>query len=250
MTAFLDFWGSGSIRMRRLAPSTRIVCGALVFATCLVCPAQAPLGMLLVCGIMLSWVLLCGLPWNIVAGLSLYAALLFLPLFLFTPWLTPSRPSVETPWFCAANIPLEIGVRGVACIFVCASTIAVLDLAEFAAGLGALPIPRMIQHLMLQFVHQTAMLTNETRRVASALSVRGLPSGFTLRLRFLPALPTVWLLRILHRADRVGAAMEVRGFDLSAGTVCSNISALDAFAVAAASLLLGAIVVTRWLIIL
>ena len=231
--------------MRRLAPSTRIVCGLIVFASCLAAPVNKPLGMALVCGAIIGWVLLCGVPRKSLVGLSLYACVLFLPLFLLTPWITPPH-AASNHWFGAAGVPLEIGIRGTACIFVCAATIAILDLAEFSTGLGDLPIPRTMAILIIQIVHQTAMLTNETGRISSALRIRGLPSRFTTRLRVLTALPAIWLLRIMNRAERVAVAMDLRGFEMTTRPTHESGSFPDVLAVAAAILLLGATITIRW----
>lgn len=249
MTSFLDFWGSGNARMRRLAPSTRIACGAIVFASCLISPIHTPLGVSVICGAMIGWVLLCGIPWKSMAGLSLYAFLLFLPLFLLIPWMEP-YPSAANSWYGAARVPFEIGIRGTACIFICASTIAILDLAEFNRGLSRLPIPRTMASLIIQIVHQTAMLTNESRRISSAVRIRGAPAGCMARLRFLPALPTIWLLRIMNRAERIGAAMDLRGFEMTTRTSHESGSFLDVLGMATAILLLGATITIRWLNVL
>ncbi|OGV68607.1 MAG: hypothetical protein A2283_12630 [Lentisphaerae bacterium RIFOXYA12_FULL_48_11] len=245
MISFLDFWGSGNVRMRRLAPSTRIACGAVIFASCLISPMHKPLDVFFIGGAIIGWVLLCGVPWKSIAGLSLYASLLFLPLFLLIPWMV-THPSTNNHWFAAARVPLGIGIRGTACIFICASTIAILDLAEFDMGLRNLPIPRAITMLISQIVHQTAMLTNESRRISFAVKVRGLPSGYMARLRILPALPTIWLLRIMNRAERIAAAMELRGFEITPQASCESSSCRDVFAIATAILLLGTVIAIRW----
>lgn len=247
MISFHDSWGSGNARMRRLAPATRIVCGSLVFAGCLVSPIHTPPGLCLACGAAVGWVSLCGLPGKRLVGLFLYAMLLFLPVFLFTPWLETARPAVGNHWFHAAQIPLEISIRGAAGIFVCASTISVLDLAGLHAGLAALPIPRMLQHLLIQIAHQTAMLADESQRLSAAVQMRGLPSGFTPKLRLLRAWPTIWLLRIMRRADRIAVAMDMRGFESTTSAPRANISLADACAMTAAFLLLGATITLRWL---
>ena len=201
--------------------------------------------MLLICGAIISWVLLCGVPRKILVGLSLYACVLFLPLFLLTPWITPPH-AASNHWFGAAGVPLEIGIRGTACIFVCAATIAILDFAEFGKGLADLPVPRTMAILIMQIVHQTTMLTNETGRISSALRMRGLPSKFTTRLRVLTALPAIWILRIMNRAERVAVAMDLRGFEAITRTTREAISFWDVLAVAAAILLLGATITVRW----
>jgi energy-coupling factor transporter transmembrane protein EcfT len=196
---------------------------------------------------MFVWIWLCGLPWKMQVGLLLYAILLFSPFFLFTPWLETTQPPAGYNWFGTAKIPLEISLRGTACIFVSASTIAVLDLAEFNVGLASLPIPPTIRHLLIQIVHQTAMLTNESQRISSAVQIRGLPSGFTPRLKFLSALPTIWLLRIMHRADRIAAAMDLRGFENTPCASRAKLGFLDGFAMFTALLLLGATITMRWM---
>jgi energy-coupling factor transporter transmembrane protein EcfT len=221
--------------MRRLAPFTRLACGTLVFATCLVAPIPSLPGICIGCGAAIGWVALCGLPGRRLLALSLYSMALFLPFFLLTPWLD------------AAEIPLAMSLRGTACVFVCASTMAVLDVADLDSGLAALPVPRIIQQLLMQISHQTAMLTNETQRISAAVRIRGLPLGFASKLRFLPAVPTIWLLRIMNRADRVAAAMDLRGFESFARSSPANISLMDGLAVTTALLMLGASLSIRWL---
>jgi len=249
VTSFIDFWGSGNGHLRRMIPSARIICGVVIFASCLVLPVYKPLGFYIICGTTITWAFLCGIPWKNITGLLLYAFLLFLPLFLLTPWIE-RHPSSGYNWYDATKVPMEIGIRGTACIFICASTIAILDLSEFNTGLSLLPIPLTITSLVIQIVHQTAMLANESRRISSALRIRGVPSGYIARLRFLSALPTIWLLRIMNRAERIAAAMELRGFEITARTSNEPISVLDIFVVAAAILLLGTSITIRWLNVL
>jgi energy-coupling factor transporter transmembrane protein EcfT len=233
--------------MRRLSPSARLACGALVFATCLVVPVPSPPGIGIACGAVVGWVTLCGLPRRRMLALSLYCMALFLPLFLLTPWLEGAGDVRGHPWLDAAEIPLAMSLRGTACVFVCASTMAVLDVADFGAALGTLPIPRIIQHLLMQIAHQTAMLTNESQRISAAVRIRGLPSDITSKLRFLPALPTIWLLRIMNRADRIGTAMDLRGFEFFTRSSPANFSLMDGLAVTTALLMLGASLSIRWL---
>ena len=233
--------------MRRLAPSTRLVCGTLVFATCLVAPVPSPPGICIVGGAAIGWVTLCGPPGKRLLALCLYSMALFLPLFLLTPWLERAALTCGNSWLDAAAIPLAMSLRGTCCVFVCAATMAVLDVADFGAALGSLPIPRIIQHLLMQVAHQTSMLTDESQRISAAVRIRGLPSGFTSKLRFLPAVPTIWLLRIMNRADRIGAAMDLRGFETLTRASPANISLMDGFAITTTLLVLGASISIRWL---
>jgi energy-coupling factor transporter transmembrane protein EcfT len=82
-----------------------------------------------------------------------------------------------------------------------------------------------------------------------ALRMRGLPTAsLRCRLRGLSALPVIWLLRLAVRAERVGAAMEVRGFDGSAGAgTSSRQSPIDRGAMAGAFALFAAAVAGRWM---
>ncbi len=232
--------------MRRLAPSTRLACGVLIFASCLALPIFRGWGVSMIFGTVLIWVAFCGIPLKRLGGLSLYSITLFLPCFLISPWLEP-HPALNGYWFATVGVPLEISLRGAACIFICAATVASLDLSEFNMGLVRLPIPRAMAGLIFQIVHQTAMLTDESTRIASALRLRGMPTGFMMNLKFLPALPTIWLLRTINRAERIAAAMALRGFELPRGSACEPRSWLDTAALAAAFLLLGASLTLRCL---
>jgi len=247
VTSLPDLWGTGSARMRSLVPSARLACGTLVFATCLVSPVTSPPGICIACGAAIGWVVLCGPPGRRLLALSLYSLALFLPLFLLTPWLESTGAVRGTPWLDVAQIPLAMSLRGTACVFVCASTIAVLDLADFGTALGTLPIPRIIKHLLMQIAHQAAMLTNESQRISAAVRIRGLPAGFTSKMKFLPALPTIWLLRVMNRADRISAAMDMRGFESFKRASTANFSLIDGLAVTIALLMLGAGISIRWL---
>ena len=233
--------------MRRLAPPTRLVCGALVFATCLVSPLTSLPGICIGCGAAIGWVALCGLPGSRLLALCLYSMALFLPLFILTPWLEGTGHAQGNPWWEAAEIPLAMSLRGTACVFVCAATMAVFDMADFDAALGSLPIPRIISQLLMQIAHQTAMMTNESQRISTALRIRGLPIDLAAKLRFLPALPTIWLLRIMNRADRIGTAMDLRGFEFFTRSSLANFSLIDGLAVTSALLTLGAGISIRWL---
>lgn len=242
-----DLWGTGSARMRRLAPSARLACGALVFATCLVSPVPSTPGILIGCGAVIGWVALCGLPRRRLLALGLYSMALFLPLFLLTPWLEGTGPARGSQWWVAAEIPLAMSLRGTACVFVCAATMAVFDMADFGAALGAAPLPRILKQILMQIAHQTAMLTNESQRIAAAVKIRGLPLGMACKLRFLPAFPTIWLLRIMNRAERIAAAMDLRGFESFSRSSSAGISLMDGLAVTSALLVLGASISIRWL---
>jgi energy-coupling factor transporter transmembrane protein EcfT len=91
-------------------------------------------------------------------------------------------------------------------------TVASLSASDLREGLLRLPVPRVVSAILLQIVHQAATLFYETRRVASAVAVRGASNARVTGWRVLSSLPRVWLPRIIVRAERVAAAMELRGY--------------------------------------
>jgi len=247
VTVFTEAWGCGKGPAKRAAPSARLLCGTLVFASCSIVPLRSPWGVALFAGVLLGWAAWCGLPRRRLFPALRLAACLFLPLFLFAPFI---RGQAETgSWLEALRVPLTLGLRGTACIVVCAAAMAALDLAECGQGLGGLPLPRALVALVVQIAHQTALLTDESRRTVTALRLRGVPSaGVDTRLRCLFSLPVIWLLRLVVRAERVSAAMEVRGVS---GPVCNrrttaDMSASDRCAAAFATLVFGAVLYLRW----
>ena len=248
MTVFTEAWGCGNGWMRKLKPSTRLACGTFVFASCSVAPLNTLCGVAIFFGVLIGWAAGCGIPLRRLSNVLRFAACLFLPLLLLAPFASFQAGSCS--WSEALRVPLVIGLRGAACVVVCAATLSVLDLAELGQGLAGLPLPRTLAALVMQIAHQTALMTDESTRMATALRVRGVPSAtVSVRLRCLFALPVIWLLRLLLRAERVSAAMEVRGFD---GPICgesstAGTSASDRCAVAFSLLVLGAVLVMRCL---
>jgi cobalt/nickel transport system permease protein len=232
--------------MRMLMPSTRLVCGTFVFASCSVVPLNSPCGVVLFFGVLIGWPAGCGIPLRRLSHVLRFAACLFLPLVLLAPFALFLGDSGS--WSEALRVPLVIGLRGTACVAMCAATLSVLDLAELGEGLSGLPLPRTLAALIMQIAHQAALMTEESRRMVTALRVRGVPSAtVSVRLRCLFALPVLWLLRLLLRAERVSAAMEVRGFDGPLrGKRGAGESVSDAFALAFAFCVFAAVLFLRW----
>jgi cobalt/nickel transport system ATP-binding protein len=138
------------------------------------------------------------------AASLIFSMLLLVPVSVWTQGMT---------WTEARMVPLAIGLRGAVVFALGVSTLSVLDATALQKGLSDLSVPRGVVMLIVQIAHQTALLTDETRRVCDALRVRGVFSACArCRMRVLFALPVIWLLRLIARAERVGHAMEVRGF--------------------------------------
>jgi energy-coupling factor transporter transmembrane protein EcfT len=91
------------------------------------------------------------------------------------------------------------------------ATLTTLERWDWHEGLARIPMPRLLRALLAQIVHQTGHLAGETQRIAAAMAVRGAAGRWRVAFGILVALPRVWLPRVLDRADRTAAAMDLRG---------------------------------------
>lgn len=201
-TPWHDMWGCGRGPAVRLAPQSRILAGAILFAACMTAPAGTVPGIILVAATTLGWIAACGMPRRAARSFVFLGLAMFLPFFLLVPLLVKGR--FAAPW--------DVFLHGMSGMLVTAATVTALSASDLRRGLLALPVPRVISAVLIQIVHQTAELLAETGRVAAAVAVRGGSGGGKAALRVLASLPRVWLPRIIDRADRVAAAMELRGY--------------------------------------
>lgn len=208
-----EIWGCARGPVTRLAPQVRLLAGAGVFAACMVSPATTGPGLLVLATAVGGWLAACRLPWRTLRLLLLLGLALFLPYFLLTPLIhagTPATPGRS--WAEALRVPWGVFCRGTCGLLVSVATVASLSASHLREAMVRLPIPYVVSAILIQIVHQTGALFNETRRVAAAMAVRGASSGGRTAWRVLSSLPQVWLPRIIQRADRVSAAMELRGY--------------------------------------
>lgn len=211
-TSLHDLWGCGRGPVRHAAPQTRLVAGAAVFAACMVSTGASVAGSLCAGTVGAVWLVLCRPPWRVLRASLVLGLALFLPYFLLLPLLPEAPSSDGGSWRHALVVPWTILLRGLCGMLVCAATVTSLTATDLREALLRLPVPSIVSAILLQIVHQTATLFYETRRVASAMAVRGASSGGVAAWRVLFSLPRVWLPRVIVRAERVGAAMELRGY--------------------------------------
>jgi energy-coupling factor transporter transmembrane protein EcfT len=211
-TAWHDIWGCAHGPVKALAPHTRVLAGATVFATCMTAPPGMPQGSLVTIVATLAWLAACRPPLRVVRSTLTLGLVLFFPYFLLLP-LLPSAASAGTRgWEQGLAVPWSVLLRGMSGMVVSVATVTCLTASDLREALVRLPVPSIVSAILLQIVHQTATLFYETQRVASAMAVRGASSGCTTAWRVLASLPKVWLPRVLVRAERVAAAMELRGY--------------------------------------
>jgi len=205
-----DTWGAGRGPAVRLSPATRLLAGILLFAACMLAPTARWPGAALAAAIALAWLASCRPPWRFVRAVLLLGLVVLLPYFLLIALLADgTSPTMSHATLTAAASLL---LRGMSGLLVSAATLTTLRISELDEALAALPVPRAVSGILVQIVHQTALLAYETRHVAAGMAVRGASSGRLTAWRLLASLPRVWLPRVVQRADRVAAAMELRGF--------------------------------------
>ncbi len=211
-TSLHDLGGCGRGPVLRALPQTRLVAGAVAFAGCMVSTGSTVTGSICAGGIATAWVVACRPPWRVLRATILFGLALLLPYFLLFPLLP--RPLGETAesWRGALVVPWTILLRGLSSMVVCVATVTALSASDLREALLRLPVPSMVSAILVQIIHQTGTLFYETRRVAAAMAVRGASSGGLAAWRVLFSLPQVWLPRIIVRAERVAAAMELRGY--------------------------------------
>jgi cobalt/nickel transport system permease protein len=203
-------WGSAGGPVRALAPHARIIIGASLFATCMIAPATRWEGVVALAAVVMTWTALVRPPARIVRSTLLLGLVLFLPYFLLVPLI--HDPAADDSWLHALGVSWTVFFRGTTAMQVSVYTATALSASELRQGLSRLPVPRVVSAVLIQILHQTANLIHETRQVAAAIAVRGGTTGYRTSIRVLTSLPRVWLPRIVERAERVGAAMELRGY--------------------------------------
>jgi cobalt/nickel transport system permease protein len=212
---FVEIWGSGKGPLLRVSPRARLLAGTLLFFGCLWSAPDVPAGFVAVVAVVLIWLRATGIPKRYLGPLLVYGLLVFLPVFLLVPWI--GAETSGTIWeravsFEALRPPWRIFVRGLSGMLVATATVSAMTVSELYASLIRLPLPRLATSILVQIVHQTGLLFHETARVARAIAVRGGTSGWKAGLLVARSIPAVWLPRVLFKAERVGAAMELRGY--------------------------------------
>lgn len=224
--------------MQGLSPQGRLACGALGIAALLVAPLHTPQGLGFCAGLLLLWL------WACRPSLRSCLATLGMGLALFVPLAAlavlgtsgQARPQ-------ALGVAQALFARGTATLFISLGLFAGLDGPSLQEGVRRLPLPPIVRSLLWQIAHQALVLLDETRAIAAAMALRGASGPLCTTGRVLASLPTVWLPRVLERAERVASAMALRGLDGAADCagLAMNTSSLErrALTVMAAFLLIA-----------
>jgi hypothetical protein len=184
----------------RVTLSVRLVCAVLVAAAVLVADASTVRGGALVFGVLLVWMPLCRFPLRALLRLLGLGAILFA-----TTWVTLALAAWSGEGQASLGLAGNLAFKGLAVALLVWSTLLTYRLGDFLKSLSALPGAT----LMEQILQQTLSLLDESRRISQAWVLRGAAGRASLAL--LRATPVVWLPRVAQRAERVTAAMELRG---------------------------------------
>ena len=213
--AWHELWGGGSGTAKRLAPQSRILCGAMLLATAVAVPVDHLAGVLFLIAVVTVWVLACRPQGRVFRMFFTLGLVFFLPYFLLVPLIRLEHETLG--WDAALLTAWKVAARGQAGLLITTATVSAMSLGDVRQGLLALPLPHLVRLIVFQILHQTAELFYETRRITAAIAVRGAAGRVQTGWRLLVSLPTVWLPRVLCRAERVAAAMEIRGYGGDAG---------------------------------
>ena len=211
-THWHDLWGCGRGPAVRLVPQTRLLLGSVAFATCMTAPATTVTGQLVIAGTVGAWLAASRPPLKTVLPFATLAFLLLVPTFLLLPFMPPDGAGMAESWGHRFSVPGVLLARGMSGVLLSMATVTCLSVGDLREGLTRLPLPGIVSAILVQIVHQAATLLYETKRVASAMAVRGASDGGRAAWQVLWSLPRVWLPRIVDRADRVADAMELRGY--------------------------------------
>lgn len=192
----------------RLAPRTRIIAGTLAALSCAACDATTPAGLVLVLLTVLVWLAAAAAPVRLVARLTLLGAVMLAPFLALTPFVHPTVDGPGPAW-----VTFAVFSKGLATLLVATVTLSTLTLARMHEGLGTLPLPSLLVAIVVQIFLQAGLLGRETARMVRALSVRRAVEGTAHGIVTLAGVSAMWMQRLLGKVEKVGAAMELRGFD-------------------------------------
>jgi|WetSurMetagenome_2_1015567.scaffolds.fasta_scaffold32060_3 energy-coupling factor transporter transmembrane protein EcfT len=219
------FWGCGMGLLKSLHAHIRILSGILLGTGCLLIPLQSMTGFLLLTFVTTCWCVLAAMPIKMLFRFAIASIILFFPFLLLTPWMTVgslTTPPLDDRFAQAGSIAL----RSTCCLFIAASTIAILAIQDVHRGLADIPIPRTFVVLIVQLINQTMLLIEETSRIVDVLRLRGASGVRGIRVLF--SFPIVWMVRMLFRAERTAEAMTIRGYGIEAVAKCDGMKLKNA----------------------
>ena len=244
-----EWFGCGCGKLKKSAPVTRLLAWILVITACLLLKPSIWYELLAAVCILTAWLALTRPPRSGIFKLLGLGLIFFVPVFILLPWTGRSDQMID--FFGIMTIrsdawvaPTNVLARGIFCLLLGYGLIACLEKSEFQQALVRLPIPRVIVVMIHQILRWLGPVVEESTNIGRAVALRGGTRGFKTGLRLTRALPSAWLPRVLSRADRVSAAMQVRDYRgelMDPGPV--RLKKIDAILLFLSTLVLAAVVV-------
>lgn len=212
-----EWFGCGRGKLKMSAPITRFIAWILVTTACLLLRPSLWYELSLAAGLLVAWLAVTRPPRSGIFKLLGLGLIFFVPVFILLPFTGRSEQWIDLWGVISVRsdawvAPFNVLVRGIFCLLLGYGLIASVDKSEFQQALIRLPLPRVIVVMVHQVLRWLGPLVEESTSIGRAVALRGGTRGFKTGLRLTKALPAAWLPRVLARADRVSAAMQVRDY--------------------------------------
>ena len=196
-----------------VAPHAKLLAAFLLALACLIAPATSP-GFLLIVIVTAMHIAASGISRTQIRPLASMYLLGYIPFVgvillarQFLPEISDDGSRTDVTTFV-----WNVLLRGGAIMGIAASSVAAMTPSEFEEGLHRLVHVQLLTLLIMQILQQTGVLLAETRRASDAIALRSSSGGKYGMLLLARNIPNIWLPRMLHKAERVASAMEVRQF--------------------------------------
>ncbi len=200
--------------LESLAPSTRLLLGAVLLGGLLLITPASPAAVVWIGGTLVLWLALLRPRVRLVLGIALWTVLVGSPLFLAAAFVRALGQDSAGGGLSAAMLDsFRIVIKGCAVTLIAITTLSTLDPARLQEGLRRLHLPRTLSALIAQILVQTGSLVEETDRLMRAVQLRLPASRARTGWALVRGIPSMWLPRVMTRAERVASAMTLRGFD-------------------------------------
>jgi cobalt/nickel transport system permease protein len=210
-------FGSGNGLLARLSPQARLLCSMLVLVTALTSLLDPLAGIFFTLCVSAVFLLICGVPLRhlmraSIAVVSMSAPVLCYVIIASSDAFTFSPETSLTVDAAMQQHVVIVALKGMSCALIVVGALSTVSFSELYDSLARIPLPRIVLLLMLQILHQTKLLLDETARISDAFAIRGATSGMKAPVLVLRYFPQTWLPRIVAKSERVANAMELRGY--------------------------------------
>lgn len=239
-------WGCGRGPALRRVPSVRLLMACVALTASLCVPVRGFHDGAVLAAVAAGWVAYCGTPRAVLVAVGKFGSLMFAPYLALVPVIAGDLD--PRAWSDAWQPPVSVVAHGLVAMLITVSSVCTLTVSELHQAMRDLRLPAPLVAIVMQIVMQTMVLAQETERIVQATSVRAARAGFRSLLLVAVSAPSVWLPRVLARAQRVADAMELRGYGDAPVPVfaTSKVTTRDVAAVVSALVCLAASLAYRW----